>query len=45
MLSALVFVIVNTLVELAHPLLDPRLRASRQVLAERAADVVIEERQ
>lgn len=44
MLSALVFVIVNTLVELAHPLLDPRLRASRRVFVERAADAVMEER-
>jgi len=44
MLSALVFVIVNTLVELAHPLLDPRLRTSRAVFAEQAAGAVTEER-
>lgn len=33
MLSAAVFVVVNTIVELVHPLLDPRLRAAAPVIA------------
>lgn len=30
MLSALVFVVINTIVELVHPLIDPRLRVARR---------------
>lgn len=34
MLSALVFVIINTVVELVHPLIDPRLRMPRRARAD-----------
>jgi peptide/nickel transport system permease protein len=40
MLSALVFVVINTVVELTHPLIDPRLREGTAV----AAGPVLEER-
>ena len=32
MLSALVFVVINTIVELTHPLLDPRMRNTRRLV-------------
>lgn len=37
MLSALVFVVINTIVELTHPLLDPRLRNTRRLIPAREA--------
>lgn len=40
MLSALVFVVINTVVELVHPLLDPRLRTAGRATTAVAAEVV-----
>lgn len=37
MLSALVFVVINTVVELTHPLIDPRLRSAQPAVTGRDA--------
>ncbi|UWF78688.1 ABC transporter permease [Microbacterium sp. EF45047] len=45
MLSAAVFVVVNVIIELLHPLIDPRLRGSRPLTAASAVAVpAVEER-